>query len=850
MTESSHENSERFDPPHGRPPEGSDRPERAEIPEAACPAPETDLSELEDLDSFRTLVDEIKERLADLAEREDDLRRREDDCARQQELLQHLGVQTPLQSSLDPAAPGLPEQGGGLEKIGAAAAALDERERELERRAVALESKREKLRSVARKLEQRRAELTHRDAELQRREEEIARRNQQGQRLLEQADSCRARDEVQEQELPEIRRRLAAREASLNLEAAALEAERRQLQEESRTLETERRKLAELQLEPEELLTGGVGALRMQVVAAVPREAWRRRKMVLAVVVGLAAGILWYLVDRPLFRAVAEVQVTTSRGALKRVAREHADGVLSSELDRYFGDSALLEAWQAARDNHRINARMLRTEGRFELSVEDRDPLRIEKIVAQALAAYTDELSQRPLEDFRSPREVDWLERRAALVGELERRRSYAAELSDRLADLPPAAERAEAQAAFDNSLEQFKTVVAELQRLREEAATLDSRAQPRGQVAPEVVQEAFASDPLYQEDLKEFVAEARQYRGELVVAMVLLEEPLQNLRKEVQALKTALNEQRDLRPPVNVLTVLDQALGEAEDFDGFLAEFTQGWRQRRESVERLKVDEQVVELVSRQTQALEAAGRLIDEARRVSNVLRTLIDGLAEDESAGTREMVVVSVLRGDLSRIGDRAAVMIQAAAAVNPEENFRLDAHDRQLRGLRARLQDRQERIRQNLQAEADRTARAAHEEEKTRLLGLLRVAEDERQGLMQKLVDNLQALRTLDDRYQEVREFAAELSAEKAAVARLETRLAELESERPETRRDELAVIQSRLEQPVGLHRVRNASFAAIGAWLAFVLLFTLGSSGIAKNYQVVVGADDSAPASHA
>ncbi|MBU0616971.1 MAG: hypothetical protein KKI02_04585 [Planctomycetes bacterium] len=598
------------------------------------------------------------------------------------------------------------------------------------------------------------------------------------------------------------------------------------------------------------------GSLRPPTDDVVPRPAefarrerdLRRRAAVLSVLAGVVAGLIWGVVEQPRYRALTEVQVSSERGSAERIVGEHADAVMSDVVLEHWQGPPPLERWIAARAAQDLTVRLLPESGKLQLSFDSADPELAGALLPTAVKAYIAHVDALPLEHFHSPREIEWTERQAALNEELSRRQIRRQEIEARLARTPLASERSDAQVGFDEALAGFEDVVERLRGLREELAALHSQELPRGEVSAEAYQRGLAEDALYQEDLKEFASEARQYRAELAVALTLLVDPLQELRRTVQDLSATMVEQRDSRPPPNVRTLLEQCLAEVGDFERALAEFAEGWGQRRETVERLRASEQVVELVDQQNQAMGAAARLVAEARRVLHDVRTRNDSLSAEGNAGTREVVVVNVLRRSLSRVAEQVDVLAEAAGAVAPSANFRLDVHDRQLRGLRTRLRDRDERIRQVLQAEADRLARGERDEQERRLRGALSASDDERQALMDTLVTKLQRLRELDEQHQELRELGAELKAENGAITRLTDRLEQLEAERPELRRDIVTLVNSRCERTAGRHRVRNAGLAGATTFAAVGLLFLLMLAQRAQRPGTATTAADADPAS--
>ncbi|MFQ5807685.1 MAG: hypothetical protein ACE5I3_14665, partial [Phycisphaerae bacterium] len=698
----------------------------------------------------------------------------------------------------------------------------------------------------ARQLDEREAALNERSAaaearddEAAQREAEIEQRRVSVDKLYQQAAEIKARGQRQQQEVTALQQQLKAREAELRRESLQTEIDREHIQRDFAALIAEQAKLQQLRAEAERERDrpSGTGPRREQAPARsaavlTPAPSLRRRGLAFCGVMGMAVASIWFAVERPRYHGLAEIQITGERGSPEWITNEHADWLSSDAIMEYWQGPPPAQAWIKARADRYATVRPLPASGRVRLTLDTPDETLAGTLLPTVVKTHITYVRDLPPEQFHSPRLIEWNERNAALEQELARRRSRRQEIQARLAEVPASAARDDAQTAFETALEQFKRLVERLRRRRQELVALQSQELPRGEVSPQAYQQALADDALYQEDLKEFGSEARQYRTELAVSMVLLVDPLQELRESVQALIATMAEQRDMRPPPNVRAVLEKCLVAADDFHHFLAEFAQTWVQRRETIERLKVPEQVVELMDQQNVAAEAARRLVEETHRVFGEIRAHVDALTEKDNSGTREIVVAAVLRGNLSRLSEQLTTLEENAGATDTAVNFRLDAHTRQLAGLRTRLLDRQQRVREMLRAEADRAARAEHDDQERQLRESISELEQQRQTLMDTLVTNLERVRQLDEQHQELRELGAELRVEEAAIARLETRREELEAERPLPQRDAVELVESRCEQIAGANRLRNAGLAGAATFtttgLLFLLMFRQGS----------------------
>lgn len=131
-----------------------------------------------------------------------------------------------------------------------------------------------------------------------------------------------------------------------------------------------------------------------------------------------------------------------------------------------------------------------------------------------------------------------------------------------------------------------------------------------------------------------------------------------------------------------------------------------------------------------------------------------------------------------------------------------------------------------MREALQAEADRVARAQRERQERRLREDINAAEAQRQLLVDAVVANLERLRELDAQHQELHQLVVEQRTEEAAIERLEERLSRLEAERPVPRRDSVELAEVSHEQIAGEHRLRNAGLAGAATFAVTGLLLLL------------------------
>jgi chromosome segregation ATPase len=774
-----------------------------------------------ELDASTAELEESRKTLAaretDLAERTEALERREQQLAAQQaELAESCRFASELQDRLTCEQA---ELGARARELAQQQARHAERRRQLEEREVALSKQ-------AAAVESRRDQTAQKEAEIERRRLSV-------ERIYQQAVETQQRAQQRQQELAALQQQLEVRETELRRDGLQTEIDREQVERSRATLRVEQEQLAELRTEIERELDraraiagkSGGPSRAFGPAAIRPARLWRRG-LALSVVAGLAAALAWFVAQQPSYRARAEIRVASERGSPGWIAGEHAEWLASGELLEHWQGPPPAEAWTTAFASQRISIHPLPDRAAVRLMLDTADETIAETLLPAAAGAYVAYVEALPLERFRSTRLMEWVERKATLEHELASSRARRQELETELAAIPAAPARNAAQFGFQDALREFKQVVARLRGQREQLTSLQSQELSRGEVSPEAYRQALADDLIYQEDSQEFRSETQRYQTELVASMARVVDPLRELRQAVAALAATIIEQRDLRPPANIRTLLEQRLAEVNDLDRLLGEFAQSWDRRRETVGQLQPSEQVVELVTEHEQAADAARRLVEEARRVPREVSAQIDALSATGDGGTRELVVAAALRGDLNRVMERIDALAEAGAATDLSVNFRLDACDRQVRGLRVRLRDREGRIRELLQASADRAARVAQQEQERQLRERISALDQQRQALLDTLVAQLDRLSALDEQDRELRELSAELRAEGAASARLEERLGDLELARPVQQRDSVALADARYAQIAGVHRLRDASLAGAAAFVATGLLLWL------------------------
>lgn len=740
------------------------------------------------------------------------------------------------------------EQDQARTEIQARRAELQRSEVELAQARSELDNRRQELDALGRSLAEQRATLNQRADDLDTRDRQLA---EQFERLDARLQSAAERERDIEQQAAEVERlrtateehlrqaeeserlaaeareRAEAHEVQLRQAELQAEIERENLQKQTALLEEQRQRLleAEDQAEGRPVPAIGESVAPRPAAPTTPAAAPHARLWLLALATtfALAVGAVWYYAHPPRYRATIDLRIDGTRAEPAALVQQHAAWLLSEPLERWWEPPPPPRAWRDARQAGRLALTPLPERGSLRLTLRGADRIAAESLLVAAARAYAACVDAMEPERFADERIEAWRRQVAVLRAEQQRHTTRIAELEQHMAALPGGAQRQQAQQLFEATLRELRDLENQQRTQRRRLVALQGQAVPRGVVPPEVLQKALADDPVHAEDIKEFTAEARDYRTAIAVAMVMLDDPLQELRKAVRALGDTIREQRDLQPPAKVRAVLEQCLSDANDFDELLAGFAQDWSTRREKIERMDAERQIVKLVQQRNQATEAANRLVAETHRFVKKLRSRIDKLAGAGQATTRALVVASVLRGEMAPLKERVAGIEEGAKSLDPEVNVELDAHDRQVRGLRTRLRERAGHIRDTLQAQADRAARQAHDAEIAAARQRLTELENRRRTLMNSLLTNVTTLRQLDQRHERLRALAAALDTERTAATRLAERLHELEASPPQPQCDSIQTGPVRVTMIAGTRRLRDSTFAGGGALAVALLL---------------------------
>jgi hypothetical protein len=400
-------------------------------------------------------------------------------------------------------------------------------------------------------------------------------------------------------------------------------------------------------------------------------------------------------------------------------------------------------------------------------------------LLEAAAAAYAHASAVHPAQHEASAAAEELRARRAVLAANLQESQAQQAQTAAALGEVATDAERTEAVTLAEDLEIQRADLAAALETQRAELAALMSAEVPRGVVDPSAAPAALKQDALYQEDREEFRAVALQYRSELTVAMLLLEDPAKQLQKAFSDLADSLAEQQALEPPAEVRAALEPAAADVQSALQVLAPFIEDWRTRVNTTQEMDVREDVLALVESQNSASDAARRAADQLAALVHQLAERIDALAPAGAGSTRAVVVAAMLRGAHASLKNATDAFAAAAEKTALPANFQLDALDRKLRGLRTRITTREEALAQQLQLEADRAARDRHAAEITRRQEEVRLLERQREEAVTALMAALDRVRALDERVRRRGTLEIDAREREGEIAWLTRRVAELD-----------------------------------------------------------------------
>ncbi|MBU0637421.1 MAG: hypothetical protein KKB50_01045 [Planctomycetes bacterium] len=722
----------------------------------------------------------------------------------------------------------------------------DVQRRDLKQELAALEERAQRLDNREQQLADKAAEVEREAGRLRKVELELTERQRAIDALYQQAVEFEQDMQRGLEDTLALREQVEARDAEVRQTTLALEVEQQELRRKSELLDHTREEFAEQRGRHESKLRGARELLARQASLArsapppAPRPGWWwLRAGCLSVVAAAAAAVGWLALDLPRYRGMAEIRIISESRAAERVVAEHAARLLMPGfVSEEHIDADLAAAWWRAVHAGRVVVTPLVDQASVEVRVTAEIAGLGRRLVESVAESYARHVNRSVARHELPVGFADLIERQASVKAELDELRAQQLDAVTALAGIPETAELERHVAELEQARRDYAEIGQKLAQAREELDTLKGAEVPRGTVTPEEYEQALAADQVYSEDQKEYRSQTRSYQRELAVGMVMVVDPLKVLRRSLATLRETIAEQRALEPPAEIGSVLEACATGAERLERPLAAFLQQWNKWREEVENADLGQDVLELVKRQSTAAESLRRICDEVRTLLTEMQTQIAGVVAASSGGTREVVVAAVLRSDLATLGTSIEALSEVGGAVDPTQNFRLDAPDRQLRGLRTRLNSRRAAVRQQAQLAADQRAREQHEAQLTELRTSVREAEQRREQAILSLAEQMDRLRTLEVQVHRRRTLEAAVQSNDTQAARLEAQLKRLDGGLAEGRRatskpDRAEVVSVREEQIAGTNRHTRAAATGAGAfvvtWLVCLLMIVGGSA---------------------
>ncbi len=717
---------------------------------------------------------------AELAAREQTLHEREQAvAARADELIQRENLLAQRDQEIA-------EQREHIKAQQREASAVAERSAALEQRAGQVAENERRLIRVAAQVKQQGAALDQRVQEVADRERAVAERETELNRRRDELEQRAAETERQSLAVAEAKRsaadratRVARDEQALSARAAAVEAREAELAQQLLTLELReaewRSQMAEQAAAP--IATPDSSHDAPQTAAPVRRATpvyWSWRTAVIVMLAASSAAAAVSLLAPPATRSSLAISIDTESRRPSRALTEHAvmlEGAARAQPNPHLSDVGVLVD---------VDQR------RLMLAATGLDPNATSAFLQRVAKSYVAEVNATAPTPQLPPAHDDLTLRRLAVQEEIERLAAEAAGLDSALAALPTVERRAELSSLV-TALRSDREILAErITELRDVLAA--TRAQRVfGVVDDDDLAAALAEDPVYQQDQAEFAEAARQYQQHVGVAMLMWDEPLTALAAALTELRAVVREQHELQPPVGVAVVL-------EDVDAFAAEYQDvvtaavstlpEWRERLETI---RADEEIVALVELHNELIDAVRRLTDEGTAFADAAAARAAGMLEQDEQGTRQVVVAALLRNEAQVLQSKVELAAAATRVINFADNVELDAANRQIRGLRGRLNRRSAFVRGQLQAAADAEAQQIHDEQLAAQRDELMAAEDEREQLVVDLADKLDELRALDVELSERRALEAERLVAQGAATRLKDQLEAIDAQLAELAR---------------------------------------------------------------
>lgn len=709
-------------------------------------------------------------------------------------------------------------------------AVLDQREAALANRSAELDASQGELRAAREELqrareaqEAARAALADEHTALDQARGELEERRASIERLYAQAAAAAQRGREQEEAARGVRAAADQHAESLRKQALALDVERQEIEQARAQLELERGQVVALRDDYKTLIDE----------ASAPRTAppprvglrWWVRTGLISIAAGLGAALGWQRLHPPVSTVAARVTLESPLP----LAAQLAELLNPQAAGAFIASESIASDWRAALRRHDLTAaptadgRTIEVEWRTTTPLEEGNKLNLALLGFRAHVVRTVG-SLPPSEELQR-----WESEVASAEQEIADACDAITQTQRELDGLPGAGERDGWQARMQGALADILRLEADAARQRAAVMRLEGQTPGAVAVPAEALAEALTRDPVSQEDRKELAVQAKKYHTELAVAMVLVDEPLQGLRSALATLLHAIDEQRALTPTPAIAALLEDAQNACRQLDAAAAAFAQSWAAQRSAAEQCEELDEIAKLLGIQKDAGAGVLALTSQARQLVMTLQANVDKLDTTAEAGTRGVVVSAMLRSELGKLQEKLAKLSESSRSVDPATNFRLDAAERSVRNLSARLSERREALRRQIEATLAAAAADEHQRALDAARQALRELEDQRPARVAALGEALRGLSESEPGIVKRFMLTAELRQQQERLALLESRRAALDGARPQPRGAQVSVEALRTEPAAGGAALSQVAWAGAGGaglvWLVSIALFS-------------------------
>lgn len=627
------------------------------------------------------------------------------------------------------------------------------------------------------------AALSDAQRSLEAREHALEQRHKDLEAALE--DLASARDELYHKQKQVEGLEAEARQAAASLEVERLEATqlREQLQQQLSEAVQERQEFDRHAREARLAISSEARRLvrTPRAATAAGPVRWAARAIGIGLTAGAACAAIAWSLTLPKPEAHAVVRLKNISRPFPVAAAEHAAALGDPALaDQWLSDPADAQQWSGLLKQDRVRVLADPVESAIRIALRDYEPGQPALLQKVAENYVQRQQSTERLRDL--PAAFTLLDQVAHRIRTQQTRLSsetarVAAELS---ADDSPLAWEA-ARSRLDDLLNQQQSAVSSLADARDRLSSVLAITHPRGEVSQDALNAALQQDEIYQQDAAELEFVVRGYRDELLRAIDAAPEVIARYRTVLQPLRDELRQQLALRPSVQVARALEASMGDVDACAESTDRYFRAWT---DAAARLPAEASAVvaaRLIATFDEASEAARRLTRAGETLSQSLNRRWEALEALGDGGTREVVTLNTVRSAINSFSTAVLVLRRDLSSLDREQNFELDALDRQVRSLQQRRDERPQAVLARLQAEADQQAAEEHARQVDALRSRVEELAARREMLAVAVVEQISDVRLAHERALQRRSTELEQSIRTAHADRIAQELRQIEAD---------------------------------------------------------------------